>query len=135
MTQHEEAIASVIALSDFECIAIPYHICQRERQTNLVFMDKLAALLAQNLADSSADYAAASLNSGEQRLCSYILRASYQDVFRDVLTDVACSIGMSYRHMFRLLGQLCTDGILEKRKEGYYIAQPKALSAKAKNEC
>ena len=73
----------------------------------------------------------ASLYSGEERLCAYILQTSHNGIFSDILTDTACSVGMSYRHMFRLLNHLCEDGVLEKRENGYRILDRESLAEKA----
>ncbi len=61
----------------------------------------------------------------------YILQNSHRSLFRDTLTDVSCSVGMSYRHMFRLLGQLCEEGILEKRESGYCIMKKEELARRS----
>ena len=40
---------------------------------------------------------------------------------------MAATIGMSYRHMFRLLNDLITAGVLQKAEGGYEIIQPAQL--------
>jgi hypothetical protein len=35
-------------------------------------------------------------------LCTYILQGAYKNYFFDNLTDVAATIGISYRHLLRL---------------------------------
>lgn len=112
---------TVSAISEFECITISYHILEEVMKTNVTFLKKAGTTLAKKLHEGGIRLAQASLCTGRQRLCSYILNTSDHDVFRDVLTDAACSVGMSYRHMFRILGELCRDGILEKNSTGYLI--------------
>ena len=73
----------------------------------------------------------AALFTAEVRLSRYILGAAEGGVFRDVMTDVACSVGISYRHLYRTLAALCADGILEKTPAGYKILDPNALQARA----
>lgn len=131
MAGMEKAITTVIAISDLECVTIDYNVCARELKTNQLFLHKLAVILANKLVASSDNFASSALCTGEQRLCSYILQASPQNIFRAVLSDVSCSIGISYRHMFRLLGQLCAEGILEKQECGYNILKREELILRA----
>lgn len=121
MTNASIAATSVIAITDFECIALPYKEYAVDLKNNLAFLNRLGSELSIKLLYSSKNYVFTALYSGEERLCSYILESSHNNVFNDVLTDVSSSIGMSYRHMFRLLNQLCTDRILDKKDNGYLI--------------
>ena len=125
------ATASVVALSAFECVAVRYRHCLEQMKTNTVFLSKVGTALAGKLMRSSDSFASAALCSGEQRLCAYILQTANKDVFSDVLTDVSCSVGMSYRHVFRLLGRLCGEGVLKKQGGGYVIARWDALVRRA----
>ena len=42
-------------------------------------------------------------------------------------TEVAQSVGISYRHVFRILGELCREGILERTKSGFRIRDRERL--------
>lgn len=131
MTRQANATTSVKAVTDFECIAISYQICLEELKTNILFLNKLGKELAEKLTTSSDNFTSTALCTGEQRLCAYILQNSRYGLFCDTLTDVSCSVGMSYRHMFRLLGLLCKEGILEKRESGYYILDRNRLAQRS----
>ena len=120
MMDEKLADCTVVAMTEFECIAIP-RTEWPELRNNLVFLNYVGRELAGKLVRSSDNLVSAVLYTGEERLCAYILQASHHQVFSDVLTDVSCSVGMSYRHMFRLLGELCEEGILEKKSSGYRI--------------
>lgn len=61
------------------------------------------------------------------RIRSYIIGAEERGVFRDIMTDTAASVGTSYRHLYRMMGELCTEGILEKRPSGYRILDYRRL--------
>lgn len=128
MTGKTLSSTTVKVVTDFECIAINYQTCREELKTNLLFSNRIGMELAKKLSRSSVTSASLALCSGKQRLCTYILQASHQNLFSDILTDVACSVGLSYRHLFRILGELCTEGILEKRESGYYILNREALA-------
>lgn len=132
MSRQVRAACSVKAVTEFECIAVNYQSCLAELKTNLVFLNRLGTELARKLTASSDNFASNALCTGEQRLCTYIIQNSHCGLFRDTLTDVSCSVGMSYRHMFRLLGQLCEEGVLEKRESGYRILDHDELARRSR---
>ncbi|MDT9702793.1 helix-turn-helix domain-containing protein, partial [Streptomyces sp. P17] len=72
----------------------------------------------------------AAFYTAEQRLSKYIYETAYKNFFSDNMTDVAATIGTSYRHLYRLLGDLSKAGILEKDEDGYWIRKPEELWAK-----
>lgn len=131
MTDTYDATAGIIAITDFECIALPYQKYAIDLKNNLAFLKRLGSELSMKLLRISKNYVFTTLHSGEERLCSYILQASHNAIFNEILTDVSCSIGMSYRHMFRLLNQLCTEGVLDKRDNGYIIVNREELLRRA----
>lgn len=131
MTDTYIATTSIVAVTDFECIAIPFQRNALYLKSNVRFLNRLGSELALKLIRSSQNFVSASLYSGEERLCAYILQTSHNGIFSDILTDTACSVGMSYRHMFRLLNRLCEDGVLEKRENGYRILDRESLAEKA----
>jgi AraC-like DNA-binding protein len=94
---------------------------------NLTFMTTLAKGLSENLISSSHNYTSNALYSGEQRLCTYILQGAYKNYFFDNLTDVAATIGISYRHLLRLLNKLCDDAILKREKRRFQILDKEQL--------
>lgn len=130
MLNMAEADSSIIAITEFECVAIPYYNNIEKLKANNMFLNKLACELSLKLIESSVNCVSAALYTGEERLCTYILQTANNDIFNDTLTDTAASIGMSYRHMFRILNQLCENGILEKKKSGYHIIDRKLLKEK-----
>ena len=121
MSDTTYATASVITLSAFECIIVPFQDNQDSMFKNLTFMTTLAKVLSENLISSSYNYTSNALYSGEQRLCTYILQGAYKNYFFDNLTDVAATIGISYRHLLRLLNKLCDDAILKREKRRFQI--------------
>lgn len=127
MSNATYATASVITLSPFEVIIVPFQDDQDSIFKNLTFMTTLARGLSENLINSSHNYTSNALYSGEQRLCTYILQGSYKNYFFDNLTDVAATIGISYRHLLRLLNKLCDDGILKREKRKFQITDMEQL--------
>lgn len=127
MTGVYEATTTIIAITDFQCIALPLRMYSASLKENTAFLNYTGKELAQKLLNSSHNYISAALHSGEERLCAYILQASHSEVFSETLTDVACLIGISYRHLFRILNQLCENGVLEKAANGYRIVDKAEL--------
>lgn len=122
---------SVIALENFRCIAAPAEPNREYLTSNPVFTRNAAAELARKLIRCTDRVVEATLYSSEVRLCRYILAASQGPYFRDIMTDVAYSVGISYRHLYRTIGTLCRDGILEKTDAGYRICDLKELNRRA----
>lgn len=131
MTKEKKTSATVVALSDLTCIVIPYKKNMSVLKNNLLFMNIVAESLAYKLIESSNNWVFTALYSGEQRLCSYIMQASYKSFFKDNFSDVADAVGISYRHMFRILKKLCQENILLKKDGGYLIINSKVLQAKS----
>lgn len=131
MTDRKRADSSIIALTKLECVSVPYSKNTAELKSNVRFLNRAAAEISEKLIQSSANLVSSALYTGEERLCTYILQSAHKDIFNDTLTDVAASVGMSYRHMFRILNRLCEEKILEKKKSGYHITDRERLKAMA----
>lgn len=113
--------STVTALNDLRCICIPVEENKQYLLNNLQFIRIVCKELAEKLQKDVDTTVIHTLYSGQTRLCRYILEASHDRWFRDIMSDVAYSIGISYRHLYRMIGKLCDDGILEKTDKGYYI--------------
>lgn len=132
LTGHDRVYNHVSAGSDdVEVIDIPYLWNAEYLMNNLSFIRTLAKGTAEKLVQSSRDYAGNALLSAEQRLSRYILHASHHGRFSEVMSDVAMSTGMSYRHMYRILKDLCSRNILRKETWGYQIVNEPALRKEA----
>ncbi len=62
------------------------------------------------------------LYSAEERLCSYIVQSQCGGLWKENLTQTAELLGISYRHLLRVLHGLCEKNIL-RRAESHYIIQ------------
>ena len=134
LTDHPDVYNQVSANSDdVEVIDIPYLLNQSYLMDNLSFIRTLANGTAEKLVQSSRDYAGNALLSAEQRLSRYILHASRHGRFSEVMSDVAMSVGISYRHMYRILHALCQKNILKKQTWGYEILDEEALKKEAQD--
>lgn len=128
----ETDTTSVTAVGPVRCIVIPIADNFEYLDNNLAFTKIAASELAKKLLRSSNSVVESTLYSAETRLCRYILAASDGGYFRDVMTDVAYSTGISYRHLYRMMGVLCKEGILEKTNAGYRIVDAKRLERRAR---
>lgn len=131
LTCQRLATTTVTAVSAFECVLIDRASIAEQLRENIPFWQRLGAVLADKLQRSSENYALSSLCSAQERLCAYICKNAPGGLFRDPITDVACSVGASYRHVFRLLADLCREGVLQKSKQGYQIKCPAELARRA----
>lgn len=121
MTKSYVSSAYITAITDFKCIAIPYQQYANDLRKNVTFLNIIGYELSYKLLDSSKNCKNNVLLSGEDRLCDYILSHSSNGFFQETLTEVSSSIGISYRHMFRILKHLCDEQVLEKTPQGYKI--------------
>ena len=94
-------------------------------------MNCVGGELSEKLMKSSDAHTASALYSSEARLCAYLLMIAQQDALRENLTDVAQAVGISYRHVFRIMHKLCDDGALERTDAGYRIADRQLLQRRA----
>lgn len=127
----ETDTTSVTAAGTLRCISIPIAENFQYLDNNLAFTKIAASELAKKLLRSSNSVAENTLYDAGTRLCRYILAASDGGYFRDIMTEAAYSIGTSYRHLYRMIGALCKEGILEKTDAGYRIIDINRLKKRA----
>lgn len=120
---------TVTAETDMLCLAIPYRTLEVLFLTDVRFSNKIAQIMATRDLESLKSRAAA-LGTGEQRLCAYLLEESPGGVFREPLTHTAAVLGISYRHLLRILVTLQEAGLLKKEPNGYHLLNREALAAR-----
>lgn len=120
---------TVTAETDLLCLAMPYRTLEVRFLTDIRFSNRIAQIMAVRDLESLKSRAAA-LGTGEQRLCAYLLEESSGGVFREPLTHTAAVLGVSYRHLLRILSLLQKDGLLKKEEDGYHILKRDALAAR-----
>ena len=130
MQEDKSASATSIAVLPSACIKIPSSRNFRHLHDNTQFMNQVAKGLSTKLQNSSNAHIASALYSSEERLCSYILMAEHNGLFTDILSDVSKSIGISYRHLFRVLNDLCRIGVLERKGSAFKILDKQYLLRK-----
>lgn len=120
---------SVTAETDMLCLAIPYRTLEVLFLTDVRFSNKIAQIMAQRELKAVKERADA-LGTGEQRLCAYLLEEAADGIFREPLTHTAAVLGLSYRHLLRLLKDLQDEGLLKKEPNGYHILKKETLAAR-----
>jgi CRP-like cAMP-binding protein len=123
----------ISAITEFSCIGLPYAKYADALKGNLSFVNLMGRGLALKLLRSSKNGVITALHSGEERLCAYLLVTAQDSVFSETLTDTARSIGISYRHLLRMLSRLCSEGILSKEKCGYRLVDRAELDRRAQD--
>lgn len=120
---------SVIAETDLLCLAIPHRTLEVLFLTNVHFSNRIARIMAERELMAVKGRADA-LGTGEQRLCAYLLEEAADGTFREPLTHTAAVLGISYRHLLRLLVRLQETGLLEKKPDGYHILDRETLATR-----
>lgn len=133
MTDMHIASTTVNAITEFLCIGLPYTEYSDALKANLSFVNRVGRELSIKLLRNSKNSVITALHSGEERLCAYILLTAQESVFSETLTDAARSIGVSYRHMLRILSRLCSEGIMLKEIDGYRIVDRTELIRRAQD--
>lgn len=130
----EVGSTTVTALENLRCVLIPIAENKAYLDGCLAFARVAASELAGKLMQRANSVIENTLYTAEMRLCRYILDASEDNRFREVMTDVAYSVGVSYRHLYRMMGVLCREGILQKDQTGYRILDRERLQMKVNSQ-
>jgi CRP/FNR family transcriptional regulator, putaive post-exponential-phase nitrogen-starvation regulator len=127
MLDSRPAISTTIAVTEFTCVGVPLTQNAETLKSNLAFVNRVGAELSRKLVRSSHSYLSDALHTARQRLCRYLLDAAQGDAVPGPMTDAAAAIGISYRHLMRLLRQLCDEGILSRTRRNCRILRRDAL--------
>ena len=127
MTQSPDANSTVIAITDVRCIAVPLAGNAAALRENLSFLQYISVELAKKLQRSARSYMNDAMYPARERLGLYLLQNAQEGVFSERLTNTAAAIGISYRHLMRLLHELCEEGTLIKRGHEFVIRDAEAL--------
>ena len=127
VTKKPTNYTTVQAITDFVCIALPLNLYSEKLRGNNIFINHVAKELATKLTQRVINSAITTLHPLDTRLCAYIIQTSCNGIFREQLTEVAITLGVSYRHLLRCLNKLCLSGTLCRDKAGYRIINENAL--------
>lgn len=120
---------NVQALEPCDCVGISLSRHRSLLLDDVVFLRYVARTLAKRLTDEKAR---ANLDPLDVRLAGFVLLHEHQGVFTTKLTDAAKELNVSYRHLLRVIGELCARGYIVKQGRGSYaITSPDRLAALA----
>ncbi len=125
------AMATTIAETYMVCLAVPMSRAEYELTHNIKFSNEIAKVISEKLFDSSNNCLSTAVRTGEQRLCEYLLLNAKDNILQGTLTDAADSIGISYRHLCRMMKALTEEGTVAKIGGKYYIKDGNTLAGKA----
>lgn len=123
----EEASSNIQAIEDTYCIGIPLDIARKDMVKDTDFMTFICTSLGEKLKSLSRNSSINLLYPLENRLASYIkateetriIDGENEMIFKGNLNDTSELLGISYRHLLRVINKFCENKIIEKKK-GYY---------------
>ncbi len=114
---------NVEAVTDVYCFALSLPIYKEKLFNDAKFLRYSAKKLAKTLLINNENASFNLLYPLETRLATYILLTADDGKFHDNLTTLAELLTTSYRHLTRVLSNLCEKGILVKTPKYYEIAK------------
>ncbi len=123
----KEPTSSVQAVKNSYCLAIDLDKHREQILNDNCFLRYLASVLADKIKMLDNTIASYTNSTVANRLASFILQNSIDDVFTCTLISCADIVGASYRHILRTMQSFCDDNLLRKEKKVYYIIDKPAL--------
>jgi len=128
------AITDIEAVYECECIGISLQNLRKYANNDPTFLRYISKRLSKKLINSSVSSAINLLYPLESRLASYILAISpkiekhnsIQDIKVGNLVELADLLGTSYRHLIRVINNLCEQKIIEKQ-DSFLIIKDRAI--------
>lgn len=134
----EVALGNTLATADLRsvegdvwCASIPIAPHRKTLLSDLDFLRCTIQRLAREMVKDTCYAANNLLFPLEDRLGAYLIYNAEDDVFRGNLTRIAELLGVSYRHLSRVMGSFVERGWLEKISGGWRILSPAPLEKMA----
>ncbi|WP_410768906.1 Crp/Fnr family transcriptional regulator [Fontibacillus sp. BL9] len=137
--QNTEIINTVEAVTPVHMIGIPYRWLRQYAKDDVPFLQFLLGIITNKFFIKSNSLSFNLMYPVEVRLASYLLSVSFDEgdsLFHGQLStaslkDAANLIGVSYRHLNRILLQFCSEGLIERTKSGIIVKNREGLNALA----
>jgi len=134
-----DTLNTVEAVSSVYMIGVHYRWLKKYARDYSPLLQFLLQIISQKFFIKSNSLSFNLMYPVEVRLASYILSVSFDEtdslftgqLGTASLRDAANLIGTSYRHLNRVIKQLCTEGLIERNKELILVKDRKGLSALA----
>ena len=117
----------VKAISLCRCYQIEISRCRELLLQDVKFLRYLCAFLSEKATQNTNNYMCNQSYPLKVRLAEFILKMAVNGYYREPHTEVAEFLGVTYRHLLYVLAQLVEDGILEKTRLGYKVADEEKL--------
>lgn len=120
-------VRSVQALVPCVCFALPLNECKKLLLNDTHFLHKLCTYLGTKNVRNVISLAENKTYPFANRLASFILIAAPSGLYKEMHTNAADYLGVSYRHLLYVLAEFVEKGYLLKIKSGYQIMNKDAL--------
>ena len=98
-------------------------LCRKQLLEDVKFLRFVTYWMAQHVRENAFRH-----NPLEVRTAKFILQVAQGDIFRFNLSQCADILETSYRHLLRVIKQMCTVGLLERKGNGYRILNREELT-------
>lgn len=122
----------IISITPCTCYAINMSSCREQLLNDTKFLRHICLYLSQKAICNTENYSHNQSYPLETRLADFILLTAQNRYYRECHTEVAEYLGVTYRHLLYVLSGFARKGILQRTKQGYYIADNDALIQLAK---
>ena len=118
---------SVQAVTATYCLGFKLQDCREMLLNDTRFLRYLCQLIASRVTISNEALTSYVSVKAESRLANYIVQHTDSGRFTASLNLCSEAIGISYRHLIRLINSFCQQGILRKENRRYYIQDSEKL--------
>ncbi|MGN1389268.1 MAG: cyclic nucleotide-binding domain-containing protein [Bulleidia sp.] len=123
----EPAMMTVKAIGSCSLLAFDMKEARSILCADNAFLQKLSVLMIRKEHENAVNLICAEAYPLADRLAFFILEHSRDSFFRVKKTEIADSLGASYRHIEKLMDDFVKQGILEKERCTYRILDEKRL--------
>lgn len=127
----EHGARAVQAIEECWCLTLPMKTVRPQLLNDVTFLRNLCIALSRknyrNIVSLTQNQSFPLTN----RLAAFIMLTQHGDLYQEKHTQAAEYMGVSYRHLLYVMAQFTRDGLLQKQKTGYAIADKTAVMALA----
>lgn len=135
--KNTDIVNTVEAVTPVQLIGIPYRQLKKHVNDHPPFLQFLLDIITQKFYIKSNSFSFNLMYPVEVRLASYLLSVStgesdellHEQLSTANLKDAANLIGVSYRHLNRIVYQFCSEGLIERSKGGIVVRNREGLRA------
>lgn len=118
---------AVQAMQDTVCIGIRLAGCYSQILSDPVFLLRLGQYLGQRIVSNTRNFVSSQAYPLKNRLSAFLLDNYPDGIFNERLAEVSDYLGVSYRHLQRVIEELCRLNVLKRIHAGYEIIDSEYL--------